>query len=150
MKKTIVPLLSLCPFGLTNDPYPGQCPRYIDLNKNSFCDNSQSLPSSTFTSHYHLIQIFVILTLFYIISLFLINKKLLTLATHRKIWNILLLITFLISTILGILLIMKINYNWQIPIPNSLFWHVEAGIAMTIISFFHILWHWRYFQNMLK
>lgn len=38
-----------CPFGLVNDPYPGQCSRYLDLNGDGICDLSQSA-SSTATS----------------------------------------------------------------------------------------------------
>lgn len=34
-----------CPYGLLNDPYPGQCPRYLDTNQNNICDHSES-PSS--------------------------------------------------------------------------------------------------------
>lgn len=34
-----------CPYGLLNDPYPGQCPRYVDTNQNNICDHSES-PSS--------------------------------------------------------------------------------------------------------
>ena len=150
MKKKFLILLSLCPFGLTNDPFPGQCARYIDTNKNNICDYSQGTATTLIRNNYHLFPILFILSLLYGASILLVNKKLLALATHRKIWNVLLLITFLISAILGILLIMKINYNWQIPISNSLFWHVEAGIAMTTISVFHILWHRSYFKNLLK
>ncbi len=31
-----------CPYGLVNDPYPGQCPRYTDLNGDGICDLSQT------------------------------------------------------------------------------------------------------------
>jgi hypothetical protein len=31
-----------CPYGLVNDPYPGQCPRYVDLNGDGLCDFSQA------------------------------------------------------------------------------------------------------------
>jgi len=34
-----------CPYGTVNDPFPGQCPRYIDTNQNNICDHSES-PSS--------------------------------------------------------------------------------------------------------
>ncbi len=27
-----------CPRGISNDPYPGQCGNYIDVNKNRICD----------------------------------------------------------------------------------------------------------------
>jgi len=30
-----------CPFGLENDPAPGRCRRYVDKNKNGFCDWSE-------------------------------------------------------------------------------------------------------------
>lgn len=30
-----------CPFGLVNDPYPGQCGRYTDRNGNGLCDFSE-------------------------------------------------------------------------------------------------------------
>jgi hypothetical protein len=29
-----------CPYGLVNDPYPGQCRRYVDLNGDGICDLS--------------------------------------------------------------------------------------------------------------
>lgn len=31
---------SACPFGLINDPYPGRCGRYLDLNGDGICDYS--------------------------------------------------------------------------------------------------------------
>jgi hypothetical protein len=31
-----------CPYGLVNDPYPGQCPRYTDFNGDGICDFSQA------------------------------------------------------------------------------------------------------------
>lgn len=30
-----------CPFGLVDDPYPGDCPRYVDTNGDGLCDHSQ-------------------------------------------------------------------------------------------------------------
>ena len=68
---------------------------------------------------------------------------------HRKFWNILLLITFLASGILGILLVIRINLGIAMLLPfNIMFWHVEIGIAMVVISIFHTLWHLPYFKNL--
>ncbi len=39
-----------CPYGLVNDPYPGQCPRYIDLNGDGICDLSQTIASTSTNS----------------------------------------------------------------------------------------------------
>ncbi len=33
-----------CPKGLVNDPYPGECPRYVDTDDDGICDHSQPAP----------------------------------------------------------------------------------------------------------
>jgi|GEM_PF-754296 len=38
---TTVITTTTCPFGLVNDPYPGQCGRYTDRNGNGICDFSE-------------------------------------------------------------------------------------------------------------
>ncbi len=38
-----------CPFGLENDPYPGECGRYIDTNQDGICDLSQPNPANSTT-----------------------------------------------------------------------------------------------------
>jgi len=99
--------------------------------------------------NYDLVPISLFLILLYVISHILSKKNIISIGNHRKIWNILLLATFLASGILGILLVIKINFGIAIPLPfNILFWHVEAGMAMVAISIFHILWHWAYFKNL--
>lgn len=100
---------------------------------------------------YHLVPIALLLIILYLITYFLSKKNLIKKVTHRRIWNILLLITFLVSGILGILLVIRINFAVAINLPfNILFWHVEAGIAMTVISFFHAFWHWNYYKCIFK
>ncbi len=34
-------VVTRCPFGRVNDPYPGRCRRYVDKNGNGFCDLSE-------------------------------------------------------------------------------------------------------------
>ena len=100
---------------------------------------------------YHLLPISLFLVLLYLVSHVLSKKDIISIVNHRKIWNALLLITFLISGVFGILLVIRINLGIAIPLPfNILFWHVEAGIAMFAISIFHIFWHLAYFKNLLR
>jgi hypothetical protein len=33
---------------------------------------------------------------------------------------------------------------------NLLFWHVEAGIVMTVVSVFHLSWHIGYYRDLLR
>ncbi len=99
---------------------------------------------------YFFIPIALLLVVLYLISLILSKKKKIKAVQHRKIWNLLLLITFLVSGILGIFLVLKVSFGIEIPsYSNALVFHVEFGIAMTFISIFHILWHWKYFRKML-
>ncbi|MCK5416767.1 hypothetical protein KAI92_05065 [Candidatus Parcubacteria bacterium] len=100
---------------------------------------------------YHLLPISLFLIIFYTITYILSKKKIISIAGHRKIWNVLLLITFLISGILGILLIIKINFSTRHSLSqNALFWHVETGIAMFVICIFHIIERRYYFKNLFK
>lgn len=88
------------------------------------------------------------LVFLYLLGLYLVKKNKLNLASHRKFWNILLLITFLVSGIMGLLLVYRINTGNIIQLPfNILYWHVEFGIAMAIISIFHISWHLNYYRK---
>lgn len=39
-----------CPLGLVNDPYPGQCGRYVDADGNGICDLSEVAPEEDVAS----------------------------------------------------------------------------------------------------
>lgn len=39
-----------CPYGLVNDPFPGQCSRFTDLNGDGICDLSQAVTNTDTTS----------------------------------------------------------------------------------------------------
>jgi hypothetical protein len=110
-----------------------------------------SAKSKTGKRTYKFFVILFSLLILYLISSFLVKAKSITLLTHRRIWNVLLLISFLVSAIFGIMLVLAINFGWFIPIYSFiLYWHVEFGSAMAIITIFHIAWHWRYFTCMFQ
>jgi len=84
---------------------------------------------------------------FYFLSLLLLRLKVYSLKIHRRIWNILLLITFLVSGILGLVLVIQINYGVLMKhFLQFMQWHVDFGIGMAWISIFHIIWHFKYFK----
>ena len=167
-----------CPHGKIECRYPGACGRYIDKNNDGICDHSQTTaenrnndaPIAAIKSNtndkttvtiekinsqpekvYNLFPISLFLIILYAVSHIFSKKKIISVGRHRKIWNILLLITFLISGVLGVLLVIEINFTLTFPVGfNILFWHVEAGIAMFVITLFHISWHKAYFRNMFK
>ena len=137
--------------------YPGDCGQYIDSNNNDLCDHgeleaiTQDPIQKSSKMPYDLIFLSVILILAYIISHILSKEKIIKVVTHKRIWNVLLLLSFLVVGITGILLVIRINYGFTANPPfNIMYWHVEVGIVMTLISIFHIIWHYPYFKAILK
>ena len=82
----------------------------------------------------------------YFLTLMLVRMKVLSLPVHRKIWNTILLVTFLVTGILGILLVLNLNYRLEWTwIKAALRWHVHFGIGMAVVAAFHLSWHLKYY-----
>jgi len=100
---------------------------------------------------YNLILISSLTLGLYLVTFLLYKRDVIKRIHHRKVWNLLLLLTFLVSCLFGLFLVVQLNYDVALKIyPTLLVWHVEVGIAMALIAVIHILWHIRYFRNMLK
>jgi len=101
-------------------------------------------------SPYGLILISAITFGLYAITFVLVKMDKMKKATHRKIWNVLLLITGLASCLLGFFLVIQINYNLKMDwLWTVKLYHVQFGIAMTIIMVIHILWHLNYWKSLV-
>ena len=100
---------------------------------------------------YDLIWISLVTLGLYAFTFILVKTGHLKLATHRKIWNFLLLITFLVSCLLGFFLVIQINYHlaWD-ALATIRYYHVQFGISMTIVAVLHVLWHIPYFKTYFK
>lgn len=108
-------------------------------------------PIAPSKSKYDLILILSGCTLLYIFTFLLARRDVIKKATHRKIWNTVLLLTFLATGLIGLFLTIQLNYALKIEwFASLLYWHVEFGIAMATISIFHILWHLKYWLNLLS
>jgi hypothetical protein len=106
--------------------------------------SAQEEPTTAFRKVYSLFEIATVLIVAYVITSLLVVKNKISRNIHRKIWNTALLISFLVVGVLGILLILRINYGWS-PFQHffMLYYHVEAGIAMVVITLLHV--YGRYF-----
>jgi spermidine synthase len=100
---------------------------------------------------YPLLPLGIFTTLLYIISHMLVRLNIWTKTTHLKIWNVILLLVFLPTAILGLLLAIQINYKleWEI-IDKLLKWHVDTGIVLCFVAIFHLIWHFSYYVNLFK
>lgn len=95
---------------------------------------------------YHILVIILSILIAYAVSVGLVKRKKVSLFKHRRFWNYLLLISFLISGLLGLLLAILIDFRLSIAWYRQFLWlHVEFGIAMAVLSTIHVIWHWRYF-----
>jgi hypothetical protein len=168
-----------CPFGETDDSCsaPGKCGRYTDSNSDQICDHSQDAPiqeikitkdtvissvqdvtknnesqiETQTRNQYPLFMIVIVTSLLYSMTYILAQNKTITVVMHKKIWNSVLTVAFLATSILGIMLIMRINSgNTSTPPFNIMYWHVVTGIVMMTVTAFHIGWHWRYYKNLFK
>lgn len=166
-----------CPHGKTEDSceYPGECGRYVDTDNDAVCDHSQESPvqktgsvedsatsdvtNNTATSTveqkekttYPLSMTIVVISLLYIITYSLAQNKKISMLTHKKIWNSVLTISFVVTIILSIILIIRVNLGHSLTVPfDVLYWHVVTGLVMMVVAFFHIGWHWRYYKNLFK
>ncbi len=153
-----------CPSGMVECTQP--CGQYIDTDGSGVCDRSEQAPreeTSIITAsaastaknglneRYPFIFPALSLLLLYLLSTFVFVPKLYSRATHKMAWNVLLLFAFLLAAVLGIVLVLRLNYGWNIDPPfRLLFWHVEFGIVFAMVALFHFLWHLNYFGWVLR
>ena len=70
---------------------------------------------------------------------------------HKKLWNTVLLIAFLVAALAGIFIALQITYKWDIPnVKSILKWHVEFGVGLAVTGILHLLWHLSYFRKIFR
>ena len=89
----------------------------------------------------------------YFISYIYTRKNILTrkihypFTVHRKIWNIILLVAFLVFAPLGFLLALNEVYYFDLNSEVIQGLHVNFGTAFLVIGIFHALWHLNYYRK---
>ncbi len=100
---------------------------------------------------YHVVATGLTAIALYLLSYFFYRAKFYPLQLHRKLWNAILAIVFIITASAGLFLALQINYKWNIPVIKAVLkWHVEFGIATAFTGFFHFLWHFSYFRKIFQ
>lgn len=113
--------------------------------------NNKVLKQEIPDSRYDFLTYTILSIIGYFLTDILHRMKVISMVTHKKIWNTVLLVAFIISGILGLYLVAKINYNLKWKMPFDIYvWHVNAGIVMAWISIFHAWWHLKYYLNLFK
>jgi spermidine synthase len=95
---------------------------------------------------YHVIGTGLAAIILYLISYLFCQAGYFSLKFHRRIWNTILAISFILTAVAGLFLALQISYKWDIPsIKQILKIHVESGIGMAFTAIFHFIWHLGYF-----
>lgn len=163
-----------CPYGLVNDPYPGQCLRYTDLNGDGFCDFSQTSVSMTTdteidethqgdaTDHtienvdvdgvdYHIIPVTMIIIGLYLLTHYLFKKGYIRRSKHRRLWNLFLTFGYAGTGFTGFLLIFFIKLGIKTALnPSVTYWHAEMSILMVVATLLHIHIYWKPFRSIFS
>jgi spermidine synthase len=86
--------------------------------------------------------------LLYSISYFFCRINIFSLQFHRRLWNMILAGTFVLTALAGIFLALQVNYKWDIPVIKSILkWHVEMGTGLSVTGFLHLIRHFSYFTK---
>lgn len=63
---------------------------------------------------------------------------------HVNLWNFIIGAAFLISGIGGFILLILMAVGIKSPLnPQLLYWHVEAGLTLTLVTVFHFRDYWK-------
>lgn len=135
-----------CPYGKINDPYPGSCDQYVDTNENQICDHSEPAPTKE-TAKNRFWILFSPLALYFIHWYLTHQAKLktrpawLTPLAFNLGWNLVLVISFVISAASGIWVFLAT------PNQTLLTWHNYAGIVAAEIGGLHLVVRLHYFRS---
>jgi len=100
---------------------------------------------------YHVIGTGLTAILLYLISYIFYQIGYYSIQFHRKFWNSILAIAFMLTAVAGVFMALQINFKWNVPFVKSVLkWHVEFGIGLTITGIFHLIWHLSYFGRIFS
>ncbi|HNR25548.1 MAG TPA: hypothetical protein PKI66_02405 [Methanobacteriaceae archaeon] len=86
----------------------------------------------------------------YLFTYTLYKKKLLKKTLHVNLWNFIIGIVFLVSGGGGFLLLILMELGIILPLsPQLLYWHVELGISLVLVTLFHFHCYWRSARKMI-
>ncbi|VVC01591.1 Uncharacterised protein [uncultured archaeon] len=76
------------------------------------------------------------------------HRKIMQIATHRKIWNAVLALSFAAVAATSIFYVLRSGFGMALPFNVSQI-HNLSGTVFVIIGIFHALWHIPYFAAYL-
>jgi hypothetical protein len=80
----------------------------------------------------------------YLFTFALYKGKIIRKPLHVNLWNFIIGFAFLVSGLGGFLLLILMELGIILPIsPQLLYWHVELGITLVVVTLFHFHCYWK-------
>jgi spermidine synthase len=96
---------------------------------------------------YHVTGTGLTAVLLYLISYFFYRINYFSFQFHKRLWNAVLALAFIITAAAGVFMALQISYKWDLPFVKTILkWHVEFGIGLAFTGIFHFIWHLSYFR----
>lgn len=100
---------------------------------------------------FHIIPVSILVIGAYFFTHYLFSKGILKPKKHKRLWNLLMLGSYLGTGITGLLLIYMINWGVLLVYRHGLtYWHAELALLMTIITIIHFHIYRKSFKNMFR
>lgn len=88
-------------------------------------------------------------TIGYLLTYSLYRLNLIKKTIHINIWNMILFFAFLISGGAGFILVILLELGVVVPVSQPLlYWHVELGVTLVLVTIFHLHTYWKSSRNM--
>jgi hypothetical protein len=85
----------------------------------------------------------------YLFTYGLYRLDLISRSVHVNVWNLIIGVAFLVSAGAGFLVLVLLDYGISLPIsPQLLYWHVELGITLALVTVFHFHAYWKSSRTM--
>ncbi|NYB51084.1 MAG: hypothetical protein HVN35_00755 [Methanobacteriaceae archaeon] len=85
----------------------------------------------------------------YLLTYSLYRMNLIKKAIHINIWNLIIGLAFLISAGAGFILLIFMEFGVKLSInPELLYWHVELGVTLALVTVFHFHTYWKSARTM--
>jgi hypothetical protein len=135
-----------CPLGLSNDPHPGQCTGYRDLNSDSLCDLSQNGvegrggPATTVLPrvNYRFWEIIIATGILGLATELFIKRNRNKDLHIQIVWNWVLLVSFMASALSGLYYVLPPDKRPAMGF-NMSYWHTVTGIVFIAVGLYHTI-----------
>ncbi|MBR1770147.1 MAG: hypothetical protein IJ748_06800 [Bacteroidales bacterium] len=121
----------------------------LPVTQNATKDNVKE-EKETASSDFHFWSLLIVALILYILSVIAVKTNLIQKNVQIKIWNCVWLVTFCISFILGLYIVLANPCSGSLTYNTVKRFYFEFSMFTSVLALIHILWNLSYFKNIMK